>query len=76
MPAEKAHGHPPPPPSPPPDDGSGTHKVVKLKMALGVLLNDSRSRSLEKKHDVGVRSGRVGCSLSNYNGFQEDVSIK
>lgn len=41
LPAEKAHGSPP-------DGGGGAHKVVKLKMALGVLPNDSRNRSLEK----------------------------
>lgn len=63
--------------APPPTDGGScaARKVEKLKMALGVLPNkDSQSRSLEKERP-GSEGGMAGCSLNNYSGFQENVSI-
>lgn len=55
FPAEKAQGSPP-------EGGSCAHKVVTLKVALRVLPNDSRSKSLEKAR-CGSEEGEGGAVL-------------
>lgn len=51
------------------------HEVAKLKMALGVLPSKDKKEEVLGKEGPEVRHGMAGCSLTNYSGFQKNVSI-